>query len=325
MTKLIDHNQGLSLLLSSEILKIEKKNEELKSVHEKMIKNKATETLGYKGLMELNLKNQDYHHAFIYGEKLFQLNPNIEKIYPTLVNIIAMSKNWHQLILITKKSYTKKIIDSETFSSNTAIAYFEISKIKMHSEINESLKLILKALKLKKSFPPLVKQHLVILLKIGDRTQLIKIIRKYWLDSPNSSLRKIISPFLKENKLDDIKTINSIIKNNYNKIESKKLIMEFAILNSNWSLARENTIGLIDKNPDREICELMALLELGEFNDKQKSDAWNLRAQNSKFNEIWICNISSVSQNNWSSVSDGGFFNSLEWRQPKMLSTNIIN
>ena len=36
-----------------------------------MLKSKKTETLGYRGLMEINLKNQDYHHAFLYGEKLF--------------------------------------------------------------------------------------------------------------------------------------------------------------------------------------------------------------------------------------------------------------
>ena len=63
-----------------------------------MIKNKNTETLGYKGLMEQNIKKQDYHHAFIYGEKLFELNPYIEKIYPTLTNIIAKTKNWNQIM-----------------------------------------------------------------------------------------------------------------------------------------------------------------------------------------------------------------------------------
>ena len=45
-----------------------------------MLKSKKTEALGYRGLMEQNLNNQDYHHAFLYGEKLFNLNPSIEKL-----------------------------------------------------------------------------------------------------------------------------------------------------------------------------------------------------------------------------------------------------
>ena len=41
------------------------------------------------GLMEQNLRAQDYHHAFIYGEQLFNLNPKIDRLYQTLVNIVG--------------------------------------------------------------------------------------------------------------------------------------------------------------------------------------------------------------------------------------------
>ena len=160
MKKLLANEQSLSLLLNSEILKIEKKYDQLQLIHQEMIKNKSTETLGYKGLMEQNLHNQDYHHAFVYGEKLFDLNPYIENLYPTLVNIIAKSKNWHQLISVTKKAFSKKIIEQNTFNENISIAYYEISKIKMYSEPKESLSLIQKAIKLHRSFSPFIKLHL---------------------------------------------------------------------------------------------------------------------------------------------------------------------
>ena len=320
MKKLLKNDYGLSLLLNSEILKIEKKFDQLQLVHQEMIKNKSTETLGYKGLMEQNLNNQDYHHAFIYGEKLFELNPNIDKLYQTLVNIIGKAKNWTQLISITNKAYSKKIIDLNTYNQNTSIAYYEISKIKIQSDPKESLSLIKKAIKLKKSFPPFIKLHLEILYQLEEKDYLVKILKKYWSESPNSSLRSIISLFLKEKKIDDINNIKNITKNNSKDIQSKKLIVDFAIHNSVWYLARENIVGLINNNPDRDVCEFMALLELGEFNDKQKSDAWYLRAQNANLNKIWICQISKISQTDWSSVSNAGYLNSLEWMQPKMLS-----
>jgi len=325
MKKLLNDNEGLSLFINSEIFKIEKKYDRLELVHEQMIKNKNTETLGYKGLMEQNLKKHDYHHAFIYGERLFELNPNIEKLYPTLVNIIAKTKNWNQLISITNKAYTKKIIDLITSNENISIAYYEISKIKMQSEPKEALKLIQKAIKYKKSFPPFIKLHLEILFYLRDIPKLKKILIKYWNETPTALLRNIISAFLKEKKLDDLNYIKSIVKNTSKEIESKKLILDFAIQNSKWSLARENVVGLIGNDPDREICELMALLELGEFSDKQKSDAWYLRAQNANLNKIWICKITNTVQNNWTSISDSGYFNSLEWQQPKMLINEIIS
>ena len=148
MKKLIKEDQGLSLLLNSEIYKIEKKYDKLSLVYEEMLKNKNTQTLGYKGLMEENIAKQDYHHAFIYAEKLFQLNPYIDKLYLKLVSIIAKTRNWNQLIFISRLAYDKKIIDLKLFNQNTSIAYYEISKIKIQSDTKESLDLILKSIKL---------------------------------------------------------------------------------------------------------------------------------------------------------------------------------
>ena len=92
-------------------------------------------------------------------------------------------------------------------------------------------------------------------------------------------------PFLKKNKMGHLDNINFIVKGNYNNKESKKLLVDFAIHNNDWSLARENVQGLIQFNPDREICEFMASMEMGEFNDIQKRDAWILRAENANLDE----------------------------------------
>ncbi len=323
MKKYLSDESELFLLLNSEILKIERKYEQLEIVHEKMINNTNTKTLGYKGLMEQNIKKQDYHHAFVYGEKLFELNPNIEKLYSTLVNIIGRTKNWNQLLYLTKTAYDKRIIDFDIFNMNTSIAYYEISKIKMYSDTKEALRLIKKAIKINKLFPPFIKLELDILLYSNQISQLKKLVRNYWSENQNSSLRNILSLFLKESKLGDMENIKYIIKNSTKEIESKKLLVDFAIYNSEWLTARENMSGLINNKPDREICEFMAMLELGEFNDKQKSDAWYLRAQNATLNEIWICKISNVTQTNWTSVSESGYFNSLEWKHPKMLGSDV--
>ena len=79
--------------------KIEKKYQELSLLHEEMIKNKNTETLGYKGLMEENIYKEDYHHAFIYGENknpewLSEELVQVElKDNPTIINNIPVNTN----------------------------------------------------------------------------------------------------------------------------------------------------------------------------------------------------------------------------------------
>ena len=322
MVSYLKDDQSLSLLLKAEVLKIEKKFPELNNIYEDMIKSKKTETLGYRGLMEQNLRNQDYHHAFLYGEKLFSINPNIEKLYDTLIFIAAKTKNWNQIVLLSDKAFSHKIISKNDLNENKSVGFYEIAKIKYDSDIKDSLKNILKALDLKKNFPPYVKLHLEIIAGLNDKRNLKKLIKKYWSLNPSSLLRSIIIKILNDNDLTEIKFINEIINNNASEEESKKLLIYFAIKNSNWDVARKNILGMIGVNPSKEICYFMSDIELGENNDKQKSDAWIMRAENASIEDTWICRISNQTQDEWSALSNSGNYNSLVWTTHKMLRQN---
>jgi HemY protein len=320
MKGILKEEKSLNLLLQSEILKIEKKSDELNDVYDLMIKNNKTKTLGYRGLMEQSLKQQDYHHAFIYGEKLFLLNPKIEKLYQTLLSVVAKSKNWNQLINITDKAYSNKIIKKIEANENKSIALFEIAKIKMKSDRNEAINLIEKAISLKGNFSPYIKLYAQLLFESNNNTKAQKILMKYWNQSPSNLLRSSITDVLKENKINEIEFIHRLISKNQNNEESKKLLVDFAIYFNNWGLARDNIKGLIGSNPSREICLFMSEIELGEFNDIQKSEGWKLRGNNAGSDYYWVCKFTNNPQKNWSALSDSGHFNSLEWIQPKMLS-----
>ena len=188
MKGILKKDTSLNLLLQSEILKIEKKSDELNVVYDLMIKNNKTKTLGYRGLMEQSLQQQDYHHAFIYGEKLFLLNPKIEKLYETLLNVVAKTKNWNQLINITDKAYSNKIIKKVEAKENKSIALFEIAKIKMNSDRNEAINLIEKAISLKGNFSPYIKFYAQLLFESNNNTKAQKILMKYWNQSPSNLL-----------------------------------------------------------------------------------------------------------------------------------------
>ena len=311
MSNYFREEPSLSLLLKSEVYKIEKRLPELINVYETMIKSHKTESLGYRGLMEQNLNNGDYHHAFLYGEKLFNINPNIEKLYETLIYICAKTKNWNQLILISDKAYTRRVISKEDLYENKSIGYFEIAQIKFESDPKDASKNITKALEYKKNFPPYIELHLKIISNTNNLSLLKRMIKKYWALSPTNIIRKIITKIISENNIGNLTFINQIINNNRNDEESKKMLIFFAIQNQEWDIARSTITGLIGSKPSREICLFMADIELGENNDKQKSDSWILRSEGSIEHNIWTCKISNQSQGDWNSLSDSGFFNSL--------------
>ena len=68
----------------------------------------------------------------------------------------------------------------------------------------------------------------------------------------------------------------------------------------------------------------MSDIELGENNDKQKSDSWIMRSENSIVENIWVCKITNQSQDEWTSLSDSGYFNSLVLSNTKMINNNYI-
>ena len=317
----LDDNPSLALLLKSEIFKVEKKYDELSLVYEDMSKNKHTENLGYRGMMEQYLRAQDYHHAFIYGERLFNNNPFIEKIYDTLVSIIAKTNNWQQLLIISDRAFSKKIIDKKVYEENKSIGFFEIAKIKQLSEIEESLKYMQKALKFRKNFPPYIKLYINLLIQNKNYNLAKKSIKKAWNELPHAEYKESILSLAAHLEIEMLELVEYIAGTSYKNEESIILTVEAFVESKKWDDARNQIKDLLDVRPKKEVCLLMAKIEEGDSSDVQKINAWTQRAKDGAANNIWICTISKKSQQTWSSVSEAGYFNSLEWRQPIMLDS----
>ena len=317
----LDDNPSLVLLLKSEIFKVEKKYDELSVVYENMSKNKHTENLGYRGMMEQYLRAQDYHHAFIYGERLFNNNPFIEKIYDTLVSIIAKTNNWQQLLIISDRAFSKKIIDKKVYEENKSIGFFEIAKIKQLSEIEESLKYMQKALKFRKNFPPYIKLYINLLIQNKNYNLAKKTIKKAWNELPHAEYKESMLSLAAHLEIEMSELVKYIAGASYKNEESIILMVETFVESKKWDDARNQIKDLLDVRPKKEVCLLMAKIEEGDSGDVQKINAWTQRAKDGAANNIWICTISKKSQQTWSSVSEAGYFNSLEWRQPIMLDS----
>ena len=316
----LEDESSLSLLIKSEVFKVEKKYDQLKIVYEKMSKNSNTENLGYRGMMEQYLLSQDYHHAFLYGEKLFNNNPFIEKIYETLVNIIVKTNNWQQLLIITDRAYSNKIIDKKIFQENKSIAYYEIAKIKKHGDRKEALLLIEKALNLRKNFPPYINLYTEILIQNKKYDVAKKIIKKAWSTLSHPDLKLSILSLSTHIEMNFIELVKYVIGSTSSNNESKMLLIEAYINDKKWDEARNHIKSFIDTKPTKQVCLMMAKIEKGDLNDIQKSDAWTLRSNNGIESHYWICAVTNTPQDNWSSVSEMGYFNSLVWREPTMIN-----
>ena len=320
-------DESLSLLLKSETLKIEKKFNELNDVYEIMLKNSNTKLLGLRGLMEQNLRAQDFHHAFIYGEKLFNLNPKIDKLYDSLINIIGKTNNWQKLLQINDQALKHRIISKASHAENKSIALYEIAKIKRFSEKSEAISLIEKALKLREYFSPYVSFYIQLLIADNKLLKAKNYLNKAWNRFSHPELKNEIKLLSKKLKVSYYELAKFITAKSSNSPDSKILLTESLIENENWLEAKKQLSSLLEHKPQRDVCLLMAKIEEGESNDPQKINSWISRANFGKLNKIWICRISNISQLEWASVSKAGYFNSLDWKYPinntELTSSNL--
>jgi len=318
LNKFLSDDKSLFMLLRSEVYKKTKKFDQLKITYDEMINNQTTRELGEIGLMEYYLSLQDFHHAFLYAERLFSKNPNIEKLYSNLLQIIAKTNNWSQLLQISKRAYDNKIISKKIYHEHRSISLFEIAKIKHSSNTNEAINLLKEAIKLRNFFTPYVKFLADMYIRNKNIIDLKKLITLSWQENPNSELRKFIIHISNIVDLDVVKFVSNFKKNKKDN-QNQMLQVHAYIAVKQWHEARENVKNIMTANPSKEICEFMSMIELGENNDIVKSNSWKIRAENADLENCWICAISSQPQKEWSSVSNSGYFNSLEWRQIPML------
>ena len=92
---------------------------------------------------------------------------------------------------------------------------------------------------------------------------------------------------------------------------------------SKWEEARSEINTLLDVQPTKQVCLLMAEIERGDDNDIQKFNSWKLRAKSGAEDKMWICVVSKQAQDDWTALSYGGFFNSLEWTRPPMIGQSF--
>ena len=319
LDKFLVNDKSLFMLLHSEVLKKTKKFNQLEDTYNKMLTYDTTKELGEIGLMEYYLSLQDFHHAFLYAERLFIKNPNIENLYSNILQIIAKTNNWSQLINISQKAYDNKIITKYKLNEHRSVALFEISKIKYLSNLNDSIVSMKEAIKLRKYFTPYVKFLVELLIKDKNLIEAKKLIVKSWSENPNSELREYIIEVSAKLELDILKFLSTFKNINSKNEQNKLLLTQGCIVSKNWSEARKHIKEIMTQNPSKIICEFMANIELGENNDVAKSNSWKMRGDNSELENCWICAVTQQPQIEWSTVSQGGYFNSLEWKQIPML------
>lgn len=318
-------NNPISIILRAEAAKKSKKFDIAENHYNTMLLNPDTKILGLRGLLEQNLKKQDYHHALIYAEEIYNINPRLDWIYKTIIQIIVRTKNWHKLIEISKNAFNKRIIPKTDYFKSISIAKYEIALIKESTSSIESSQLLKDANSDRPNFPPIVKKLANLLIQNNQLSKAKNLIFKCWSIEPHPMLFEELIEISKRENSSIVSATSKLIKNNATSYDSIIVLVKANIIENNWIRSKELIKPVLTARPNKTICELMYEIEIGITGNAQKANSWKNRAALGDIEKTWVCKNSGTIQEEWSSVSEGGFFDSLEWTWPKTYKLNHNN
>ena len=197
---------------------------------------------------------------------------------------------------------------------------YEISIIRRHSALKDSINLIEKALKLSQYFPPYVCHYIELLIENNNFLKAKKYLYKSWSHFAHPDYRSVIKLLSTKMKVSYFQLADYITGSTKSLPQSRILMAESLIDKQKWIEAKNQITSLLEHKPSKEICLLMSIIEAGVSNDPQKINAWVSRSNFGELNNIWICRFSNVSEEKWTSVSKAGYFNSLVWKKPESLT-----
>ena len=313
----------ISIILNAETARKEKKYAVAEEYYNKMLSSPDIKIIGLRGLLELNLRNQDYHHALVYAEQIYNINHKLDWIYQTIINILTKTRNWQKLININDDAFNKKIISKNTKQKSNSIAQYEIALIKEKSLIHEALSLLKDANNARPNFPPFVKKYTKILIDNNQIGKAKDVVFKSWNHEPHLSYFDELIRISEKEKTDLLLIINKLISRNLYCYESVVVKTKAYIIEKKWEDAKKIIKPILSNRPNKTTCELMSEIEFGISGNMQKAHSWNSRSNIGPSEKTWVCKNTGINQDEWTSINKSGYFDSLEWTWPKDYLKNI--
>ena len=310
-------NNSISLIIKAESAKRSKKFIVAEENYNKMLSNEDTKILGLRGLLEQNLKSQDYHHALIYAEQIYNINSKLDWIYKTILEIMIKTKNWQKLIYINNDAQKKKIISQNKKSQYNAIAKYEIALIKEQASIREALDLLKEANRERPNFPPIAKKLVSLLIQNNEIAKAKKVLATSWYNFPHQILFEEIIKIAEVSNINIVNYVNKLTSSKSNEYESIIAKTKANIIEKKWDEAKNLLKTILTSRPNKTICVLMSEIELGISGNSQKANSWISRSNLGEPEKSWICKEYGSIQDNWASININGLFDTLEWTWPK--------
>jgi HemY protein len=286
------HNE-LNQLLEAHLLAKSGNYAELNLSFEKMQQNPATKMLARRAMLQSALVDGDIQKAISQAKLLFEDAPKNSTNAVNYLGVLLKNAQFVEAHLLYKTIARAKLFNKHDLQKLQAIIY--LSEFEHEDKLSGGIipeydgydELLWRAFDTAPFFAPTHKYLKIAKKNAGGDW---KLAQKAWKENPNSLLTDIIlQNYADEEKTKLIKWLQKIIDTNPTHVESQILQANIAMLQEDYTAARNYLKVLLANSPQIRIYELLARLEEQSGAGVQAINAWRAKQSEATLNPAWLC------------------------------------
>lgn len=262
----------LTRLLTAQAAELDGNNDAAKRQFEAMLEKPDSAFFGLRGLLQLALKADDREAALEYAERAHRLRPRNPAVIVTLFDLLLTSKRWDRALGLLVDAQKASVYSEDELTHRRALLITAKAEDAISAgENTEAIKLLRKALNSASDFTGAAVLLAGLYRDLKQENKARDVVSQSWKTAPTAVLGKIFYETLAGDPLAKVKSVEKLVANNPDHVESQILLAEAALEADLWGLARSNLEKAITTKAEARHYRLLADLELRENQDGAKA------------------------------------------------------
>ena len=311
----IGHNTIIDVL-ELKIAKGEKDFDAVEKLSSKLMKNKDSELVGLKALVETSSKKKDFQKALESANRAFNTRRDLYWVIENTFNLRALASDWKGACEVLDVGKNKKMLAPEKYDLMKAVALFEMAMQEKKNDL-AFLRYLMQAHELQPSFEPAAIELAKFYEKENQPRKAEKILKNIWRLSPTYEVAKAYLKLFKEDSaIESVQRMESLALLNSKEFSLNNLILaELDMKAKFWDKAKSELEMFLINNPaTKKIAKMMSQYEKTVNKNEASASDWARREKECAEECLWVCSHCGEQSAKWKPFcAKCGSFNPFEW------------
>lgn len=309
-------NEPATKLLLAQTAQLAGKDDEARQRFEAMLEDPETKALGLHGLFVEAERHREPVAARHYAEEAAKTSPGLEWAGKAVLGYQAVAHHWDEALKTLERNYAAKLLDKKSYRRQRAVILTALALKLEDGEPERAFALAKEAHGLALDLVPAAVLTSRLATRRGDIRKASKVLEATWRLSPHPDLAETYAHVRTgDSAVDRLKRVKSLSAQRANTPEGAISIARAAMEAREFEEARAQLKKVLQSEPSRSACLLMAEVEEAEHGDKGRMRDWLARAVKAPLDKAWVAD--GVISNEWQAVSPvTGKLDAFQWMTP---------